>query len=69
MVGVDVKVLIKKLKKVIIAEFTTYYLLLYFAYCTSLRCNLIELDGQKEAEKKALRLLDSPDWTHGKSEA
>jgi ferritin-like protein len=51
--GIDVKLLIEKLKKAAAAEFTTYY------YYTLLRCNLIGSDGEaiKESAEDA-RLED-----------
>jgi ferritin-like protein len=42
--GIDVKVLIDKLKKAAAAEFTTYY------YYTLLRCNLSGLEGEAAKE-------------------
>lgn len=52
--GVNIKELIKKLNKAIAAEFTTNFLLLYLAYCTSLGCNLTELDVQKETDEEGI---------------
>jgi len=54
MTGVNIKILIEKLKKAIAAEFTTNFLLLYLAYCTSLRCNFTELDVQTETDEEGI---------------
>ena len=64
--GIDVKVLIEKLKKAAAAEFTTYY------YYTLLRANLIGPEGEaikESAEDARLEEVNNGYWQIYRTEA